>query len=120
MSPPTISQRKVHHHIGAAGILALPVSEARRFAGCAGLVDLFVTNIPGPPALLWLAGARLLDAVSVAPLVADVPLGVAALSYERGLVSLHADGTITDPDVLATGVERGLDQLTAGCPTRPG
>ena len=35
----------------------------RRFGGTR--VNLFVTDVPGPPAPLWLAGARMLEAVPV-------------------------------------------------------
>jgi hypothetical protein len=75
----------------------------RRFGGTR--VNLFVTDVPGPTAPLWLAGARLLEAVPVAPLVQHVGLGVAALSYAGELaVSVHADGSVTDLDVLARGM----------------
>jgi diacylglycerol O-acyltransferase len=72
-------------------------------------INLFVTNVPGPPRPLWLAGSRLLDAVGVAPLQADVPIGVAALSYAGTLaVTVNADAAVPDLDVLAAGVARGM------------
>jgi diacylglycerol O-acyltransferase / wax synthase len=75
-------------------------------------VNLYVTNVPGPPQPLWLRGARLHTAVPIAPLVAGVPLAVAALSYAGELVvSIQVDGAVDDLDVLANGVSEGLDQL---------
>jgi len=75
-------------------------------------INLFITNVPGPNRPLWLAGARMLDAVPVAPLTADVPLGVAALSYTGVLaISVNVDAAVTDVDVLARGIERGLAEL---------
>ncbi len=75
------------------------MSWLRRFGGTR--VTLFVTDVPGPTTPLWLAGARLLEAVPVAPLVQHVALGVAALSYAGELVvSVHADGAVTDLDVM--------------------
>ena len=75
----------------------------RRFGGTR--VNLFVTDVPGPPAPLWLAGARLLEVVPVAPLVQHVGLCVAALSYAGELaVSVHADGSVTDLELLADGI----------------
>jgi hypothetical protein len=72
-------------------------------------INLFVTNVPGPTRPLWLAGARLLDAAPIAPLSADVPLGVAALSYAGTLaVTLNADAAVADLDVMADGIERCL------------
>jgi WS/DGAT/MGAT family acyltransferase len=96
-------------------VLHLPVPLARlgmrwmrRFGGTR--VNLFVTDVPGPPAPLWLAGARLLEAVPVAPLVQHVGLGVAALSYAGDLaVSVHADGTVTDLQLFADGMARCFD-----------
>ena len=80
-------------------------------------INLFVTNVPGPARPLWLAGARMLDAVPVAPLTADVPVGVAALSYAGTLaVSVNVDAAVTDVDILARGIDRGFTDLgvTAG------
>lgn len=101
-------------------VLHLPVPVAhlgirwmRRFGG--SRVNLFVTNVPGPPVPLWLAGARLLQAVPVAPLVAHVPLGIAVLSYAGELVvAVNADGSMADLDVLAEGIHRGFEELRAG------
>lgn len=75
----------------------------RRFGGTR--VNLFVTNVPGPTAPLWLAGARLLGAIPVAPLVQRVGLCVAALSYDGDLaLSVHADGSVSDLQILADGM----------------
>jgi WS/DGAT/MGAT family acyltransferase len=96
-------------------VLHLPVPLARvgmkwmrRFGGTR--VNLFVTDVPGPPAPLWLAGARLVEAVPVAPLVQHVGLGVAALSYAGDFaVSVHVDGSVTDLHLLADGMARSFD-----------
>ncbi len=75
-------------------------------------ITLFVTDVPGPARPLWLAGARLLRAVPVAPLTANVPVGVAALSYAGTLaVSANVDAGVTDVDVLVRGIERGFADL---------
>jgi WS/DGAT/MGAT family acyltransferase len=95
-------------------VLHLPVPLARLAVRwmrrhAARHINLFVTNVPGPPQPLWLAGARLRDAVPVAPLAADVPLGIAALSYAGSLtVAVNADAGVSDIDVLAEGIERAL------------
>jgi WS/DGAT/MGAT family acyltransferase len=87
----------------------------RRFGGTR--VNLFVTDVPGPPAPLWLAGARMLEAVPVAPLVQHVGLGVAALSYAGELaVSVHADGSVADLDLLADGLAADLAAFRAAVP----
>jgi len=64
-------------------------------------INLFITNVPGPTEPLFLAGARLLSAVPVAPLTANVPLGIAALSYAGTLqIGVNADASVTDLAVL--------------------
>ncbi|TWF82261.1 diacylglycerol O-acyltransferase [Pseudonocardia hierapolitana] len=72
-------------------------------------INLFVTNVPGPPQPLWLAGARLLEALPVAPLAADIPVAIAALSYAGTLtVAVNANAGVSDIDVLAEGIECAL------------
>ena len=114
-------------HAGAGErhrVLHLPIPLARlgmrwmrRFGGTR--VNLFVTDVPGPAAPLWLAGARLLEAVPVAPLVQHVGLGVAALSYAGELaVSVHADGAVTDLELLADGIAADFAAFRAAAAVR--
>ncbi|GAA4407382.1 wax ester/triacylglycerol synthase family O-acyltransferase [Fodinibacter luteus] len=95
-------------------LLALPVPVARliipwaRRRGSAR-IHLSVTNIPGPAHPLWFAGAQLVQAFPVAPLVPLVGLTVAALSYNGRLaVAVNADGTIRDLDTLRDGIAASL------------
>jgi diacylglycerol O-acyltransferase / wax synthase len=93
-------------------LLRLGIRWLRRHGGAK--VNLYVTNVPGPPGPLWLAGARLQSAVPIAPLVAGVPVAVAALSYAGELViAIQVDDALADLDTLAAGVANHLDQLTA-------
>jgi diacylglycerol O-acyltransferase len=101
------SRRKQHPDEGIAGIVAMPASLARlgvawaRHAA-AGRINLYVTNVPGPPAPLYLAGARLLEAIPVAPLVAGVRLSITALSYNGILyTALLADAALGDLPAMA-------------------
>lgn len=99
---------------GADGLLRLPAPLARPLVRWgrrwgSSKVHLAVSNVPGPTAPLWLAGARMLDAVPIAPLVPLVPLAVAALSYAGSLaMSINADAAITDLEVMRSGVARAL------------
>jgi diacylglycerol O-acyltransferase / wax synthase len=104
----TRAKRRLHSgpaDVTAAVHLPIPLARLgmrwlRRFGGTR--VNLFVTDVPGPATPLWLAGARMLAAVPVAPLVQHVGLGVAALSYAGELaVAVHTDGSVTDLDVMA-------------------
>src|SRR4051794_13393761 len=128
------STQRLKTRLGAGGgdvldVLRLPTPAARlavrwmrRIAGRG--INLFVTNVPGPAAPLWLAGARLLEAVPVAPLIRGVPLGIAALSYTATLsVSVDADAAIDDLDVLIGGIDCPLasllDAARSFAPARP-
>jgi WS/DGAT/MGAT family acyltransferase len=77
-------------------------------------VNLVVTNVPGPPTPLYLAGARLLELFPVVPVMGNLTLVVAVLSY-AGQLNLTA---IADPDgcpdleVFAQGMRSALDDLT--------
>jgi diacylglycerol O-acyltransferase len=76
-------------------------------------VNLVVTNVPGPPVPLYLAGARLLELFPVVPVMGNLTLVVAVLSY-AGQLNLTAaadpDGC-PDLEVFAQGLRSALDDL---------
>jgi WS/DGAT/MGAT family acyltransferase len=96
---------------GAGGLLTRALGRQR-------LVNLVVTNVPGSPVPLYLAGARLLDAYPVVPLAANLSVGVAVMSYDGQLtLTLTADErACPDVDVFAAGIERSLAQLGVAGP----
>lgn len=104
------SRGKRSPHAGVAGIVSMPASLARlgvlwaRHAA-ATHINLYVTNVPGPPFPLYLAGEQVNDVVPLAPLVAGVRLSVTALSYDGTLsIALLADDAVTDLPTIAAGV----------------
>jgi diacylglycerol O-acyltransferase / wax synthase len=76
-------------------------------------VNLVVTNVPGPPIPLYLAGAQLLELFPVMPVMGNLTLVVAVLSYD-GQLNLTAvadrDGC-PDVEVFVQGVRTALDDL---------
>ncbi|HET7798952.1 MAG TPA: wax ester/triacylglycerol synthase domain-containing protein [Humibacillus xanthopallidus] len=77
-------------------------------------VNLSVSNVRGPSGPLWLAGASLLEALPIAPLVSLVPMSVAALSYAGSLgVTVNADASIADLAVVAAGMDRSFERYAA-------
>jgi WS/DGAT/MGAT family acyltransferase len=76
-------------------------------------VNLVVTNVPGPPVPLYLAGARLQELFPMVPVMGNLTLVVAVLSY-AGQLNLTA---VADPDgcpdleVFAQGVRSALEDL---------
>jgi WS/DGAT/MGAT family acyltransferase len=94
-------------------LLARPVLRWTRRSGSRRLT-LAVTDVPGPAAPLWLAGAPLRAVVPIAPMSPEVPLSVAALSYAGDLaVSINADAAAEGLDDIATGTARAFAELGA-------
>lgn len=79
------------------------------------LVNVIVTNVPGPPFPLYCRGARLLEAFPVVPLGGDQTIGVAILSYDGALnIGITADAThVADIDLLRAGIDAGFAALGA-------
>jgi diacylglycerol O-acyltransferase len=83
------------------------------------LINLVITNVPGPRAPVWLMGAEAEMIVPIVPLASNTALGVALASYLDTLtIGLYADpDRCPDLDQLATAItdETGL-LLTASSP----
>jgi diacylglycerol O-acyltransferase / wax synthase len=79
------------------------------------IVDLFVTNVPGPPRPLYLLGARLMEVFPVVQVAGNVPLSVAVLSYAGQLnIGVQSDpDALPDLDVFVDGLRRSLEELGA-------
>lgn len=80
------------------------------------LVNVLVTNLPGPQFPLYVAGARLESVVPIPPIAGNVTASFAAISYDGRLtLSVHADGEAwPDLDVLMRGMESSWRRLNGG------
>jgi WS/DGAT/MGAT family acyltransferase len=78
--------------------------------------NVVVTNVPGPPIPVYVAGARLLACYPLVPLFANQALGVALFSYAGKLHwGFNADwDTLPDLHELVQAVEREIAALTEG------
>jgi WS/DGAT/MGAT family acyltransferase len=76
--------------------------------------NLWVTNIPGPPVPLYLAGARVLELFPVVSVLGNLTLSVAVLSYtgQLTLTAVADQDTCPDVEVFAEGVRNTLDALS--------
>jgi diacylglycerol O-acyltransferase len=76
-------------------------------------VNLVVTNAPGPPVPLYLAGARLLELFPMMPVMGNLTLVVAALSYagQLNLTAVADHDHCPDLEIFTHGVRRTLDDL---------
>lgn len=79
------------------------------------LVNLVVTNVPGPSSPLYLMGSLMLEAFPVVPLAGNLTLSIGILSYlDQLTIGLWADrGQFPDLQVLARAIGRGFDELEA-------
>ena len=77
------------------------------------LFNLSVTNVPGPPMPLYLAGAPLLEMFPVVSLVANLTLAVAVLSYagQLNITAVADQDGCPDLEVFAQGMRGALDEL---------
>ena len=76
-------------------------------------MNLVVTNVPGPPVPLYLAGARLLELFPVVPVMGNLTLVVAVLSYagQLNLTAVADQDGCPDLEVFTQGVASALDDL---------
>jgi WS/DGAT/MGAT family acyltransferase len=77
------------------------------------LVNVVVTNIPGPARPLYFMGAEVLEVVPVVPLGGNLTVGIAVLSYRGSLtIAVHADpDACPDLEVLVQGIRDEFDEL---------
>jgi diacylglycerol O-acyltransferase / wax synthase len=76
------------------------------------------TNVPGPQQPVQTLGRRMLESYPFVPVVGSIRIVVAIFSYDGGLyfgITGDYDGA-PDIDVLAKGIERGMDDLLALLP----
>ena len=77
------------------------------------MINVLVTNLPGPPVPLYVAGARVEDAVAIPPIAGNVTVSFAAFSYCGRLnLSVHADAQAwPDLEALLDGMRRAWATL---------
>ncbi len=76
-------------------------------------LNTFITNVPGPPTPLRLAGAPLLEMFPVLAITGNMALGAAVMSYagQLNLTAVADRDRCPDVEVFADGVRRALDEL---------
>lgn len=97
-----------------AWLAATPIAPA--FIRHQRFVNAFVTNVAGPPAPMFVLGARIVHAFPVVMPMGNVGAAFSAFSYAGELtIAVTADASrFPDVDVLAAGMERGWASLRAG------
>jgi WS/DGAT/MGAT family acyltransferase len=102
---------------GVSGVLMFQRAFLRGFPH-QRLMNTSVTNVPGPPVPLYLAGAQLLELAPVVSLMGNLTLVVAVLSYtgQLNLTAVADRDTCPDLEIFAQGVQETLDELAGSEP----
>jgi diacylglycerol O-acyltransferase / wax synthase len=107
-------KRKARPQTGS-GLFGWPLFQRAWLRGFAHqrFLNASVTNVPGPPVPLYLAGARLLELFPVVSLMGNFTLAVAVLSYagQLNLTAVADQDTCPDVEVFTRGVRSALDEL---------
>jgi diacylglycerol O-acyltransferase / wax synthase len=79
------------------------------------VMNTYAANVPGPPVPLYFVGAPILEMFPVVPLMANVSVGVGALSYagQFNLTAVADKELCPDLEVFADGARRSLEVLAA-------
>jgi WS/DGAT/MGAT family acyltransferase len=82
------------------------------------LLNLFTSNVPGPPVPLYVAGARVLELFQIGVVQGNVTVGVGVLSYAGQLNFDILGDADTCPDLalFAAGLSGTLQELGVGVP----
>jgi WS/DGAT/MGAT family acyltransferase len=111
----TAARKRTAHPPVTSGIFGLVAVQRAtyRFQVHQRFVNLTVTNVPGPPVPLYLAGARLLELFPVVPIMGNITLDVGVLSYagQLNLTAMADQATCPDLEVFAHGLRSTLDDL---------
>jgi WS/DGAT/MGAT family acyltransferase len=91
---------------------------AARATALQRMINLVVTNVPGPQFPLYLKGAKMIEAFPCVPILGTAAIGVAVLSY-NGAINFGLNGdwdVVPDLNVLAAEINASLEQLAALAP----
>jgi len=85
----------------------------RATAALQRMVNVIVTNVPGPQFPLYLKGGQMLEAFPCVPIAGTASLGIAILSYNGQLLfGLNGDwDVVPDLAALASGIEDSVREL---------
>lgn len=85
-------------------------------------VNLVVSNVPGPPIPLYMAGAALVGMFPLGPLLLGMGLNISVFSHgdQVDIGCLTCPDLVQDPDRIARGMTTALDELALALGIEPG
>jgi diacylglycerol O-acyltransferase len=117
----TATRKKRRRPQGGTLFRNVPIQRAfLRLAPHQRVMNTYAANVPGPPVPLYFAGAPLLEVFPVVPIMANVSVGIGALSYagQFNITAVADREACPDLEVFAAGVRRSLDALAASVQAR--
>lgn len=101
---------------------ALLTLGARASRSAQPIAQAVATNVPGPPRPLYALGRRMISLHAHVPIAMGCRLAIGIFTYAgRMTFGINADHDgVPDVDVLATGIERGLEELVVRSGTASG
>lgn len=109
-----------HHHMGITetappGLvgLAARLYTSMHLDRAPAAVNLVISNVPGPPLQLYVAGAEVEQMLPIGPLLLGMGLNITAFSHNHQLdVSVvSCPDLVSDPQCIASGLETALQEL---------
>jgi diacylglycerol O-acyltransferase len=110
----TIRRKKKNRPPGGTLFRNVPLQKAfLRHAVRQRFINAYVANVPGPPVPLYLAGAPMLEAFPVVPILGNMSLGIGALSYagQFNVTAVADRDRCPDVEVFIEGARTAFAQL---------
>jgi len=110
----TAERKKKRRPQGGTLFRNVPIQRAfLRLAPHQHFMNTYATNVPGPPVPLYFAGARVLEAFPIVPILGNLSIGVGALSYagQFNITTVADRETCPDLEVFVEGARRSLASL---------
>jgi len=117
------AKQKQQPNLASAAVAWLAIlGLARPFIARQRLINVFVTNVPGPPVPIYVLGARVLDAFPITAIAGNAPLCFAAFSYcgRFSLVTIVDPSLAGEVDIIQSGLARAWAGIAAEGDTLPG
>ena len=82
------------------------------------LVNLLLSNLPGPPTPVYFAGTQVLEMFQIGVVQGNIPLGISVISYsgQLNMVIVADTDAIPDLEVFSSGFSEALARLRIGSP----
>ena len=84
-----------------------------KFGGRYAVMNALLSNVPGPPARVYVANGLMVESIPMIPAIDVIALSGGITSVDKAItIGFHCDGeTVQNPELFAEGLEKGLASL---------